>query len=98
MGIVHSAAREAARHAAVHGITDPGVHARAAEVLRLTIPDNANFTLDLTKNGDTVTAVVTQPYNPFIDLSAIGAMMGFQSQQDVNVLMGTAYFRNENPD
>ena len=93
-GVVSSAAREAARHAAIHGSAQ--AESVAGDNLRLAVPRIDEFTVTV-EEGEIVTATVVCKYQPFVDFGQISRLFGGDGSSANKTISARAHYRNEKP-
>ncbi len=93
-GVVASAAREAARHVAIHGQSD--VEAVINSNLNYVLPKATGHVANIIEENDMIEVRITVDYVPFVDISQISRMLGGNITTS-NKLRAAAHFRNERP-
>jgi len=93
-GVVSSAAREVARHAAIHGSAQ--AESVAGDNLRLAVPRIDEFTVTV-EEGEIVTATVVCKYQPFVDFGQISRLFGGDGSSANKTISARAHYRNEKP-
>lgn len=100
--IVSSAAREAARYAAIHGLSDMApVYTEAGRMLDLVLPPNQSFvpnadTVTVEDEEGIITVKIVYDYDPLINYDSILNMLGKNTTKEITI-HGVSYFKKEYP-